>query len=119
MTQQPYQFVELVREIPPKEYRRLRLTTFNCKNILTCGALFDELSRTEDIVVIQEHWQFKCQLYLLNEINENYQVSGKSLDFYNPISPAQIPRGYGGMAIFWRKTLDHLVTDLDSGNERI
>lgn len=82
-------------------------------------ALFDELSQSEDIVLIQEHWLFKCQLYLLNEINETFQVSGKSVDFYNPISPAQIPRGYGGTAIFWRKSLDHLVTDLDSGKEHI
>ena len=46
-------------------------------------------------------------------------TSGKSVDFYDPIPPIQIPRGYGGVAILWNKNIDHLVNDLDLGNERI
>ena len=41
--------------------------------------------------MVQEHWLFKCQLNLLDEINENFLVSGKSVDYYDPISPVQIP----------------------------
>jgi hypothetical protein len=30
-----------------------------------------------------------------------------------------MPRGYGGVAILWRKELDSLITPLKIGNERI
>ena len=56
--------------------------------------MFDKLVKTEDIL-IQEHWLFKCQLNLLNELNVNLIASGKSVDFYDAIPPIQIPRGYG------------------------
>lgn len=75
--------------------------------------------KTEDIVLIQEHWLFKCQLHMLNEINEHFLAAGKSVDFYDPIPPIQIPRGYGGVAIFWNRKIDHLIKDLDIGKERI
>ena len=81
--------------------------------------MFNELAKQEDIVLVQEHWLFKCQLQLLNELNEQYFASGKSVDSQNPIPPIQIPRGYGGVAIFWKKNIDHVVNDLDIGNERI
>ena len=69
--------------------------------------------------MVQEHWLFKCQLHLLSEISQEYNVSRKSVDFFDPITPAQIPRGFGGVAIYWKKTLDHLITDIEIGNERI
>lgn len=100
-------------------YRQLQLTTFNCKNIQTNGVIFSELAKTEDIILVQEHWLSKCQLNLLDEINEQFMTSGKSVDHYNPKSPAQIPRGYGGVAIIWNKNIDHIVNDLDIGRERI
>ncbi|MEW8548792.1 MAG: endonuclease/exonuclease/phosphatase family protein, partial [Candidatus Thiodiazotropha sp.] len=99
--------------------KHIQLTTFNCKNIRTCGPVFEKMANSEDIILIQEHWLFKCQLNLLNEINEGLIASGKSVDFFHPIPPIQIPRGYGGVAILWNKTIDHLVNDLDLGNERI
>lgn len=97
----------------------IQLTTFNCKNIRTCGPILDKMANSVDIILIQEHWLFKCQLNLLNEVNEKLMASGKSVDFYDPIPPIQIPRGYGGVAILWNKNIDQLVNDLDFGNERI
>ncbi|MCG7875776.1 MAG: reverse transcriptase domain-containing protein [Candidatus Thiodiazotropha endolucinida] len=75
--------------------------------------------KSSDIILLQEHWLFKCQLQLLNEINEHYVASGKSVDYYDPILPIQIPRGYGGVAILWNRNIDHLVNELELGNERI
>ena len=74
---------------------------------------------SEDIILIQEHWMFKSQLNLLDEINECFMASGKSVDFYDPIPPIQIPLGYGGVAILWNKNIDYLVNGLDLGNESI
>ena len=100
-------------------YEQLNVTTFNCKNIRTCGPIFEKFAKTEDIVLIQEHWLFKCQLNLLDEINDNFVASGKSVDYTDPIPPVQIPRGYGGVAIFWKKDIDHIVNSIENGNQRI
>ena len=113
----PNHFNEITIVKPKPENECLRLTTFNCKNIKTSGLLFEKFMKTEDIILIQEHWLFSCQMQLLDEINEQYNVSGKSVDHFNPITPVQIPRGYGGVAIFWKKEIDYLVSDKDIGIE--
>lgn len=116
---QPNTANEVAVQKPLQGSELLRLTTFNCKNIRTCGPVFCELSKTEDILLIQEHWLFKCQLDLLNELNENFCVSAKAVDHYDPIPPIQIPRGYGGVAIFWKNDIDHIVNDTERGNQCI
>jgi hypothetical protein len=45
----------------------LNILDFNCKNILTSIPLFDELDKSVDIYLLQEHWLFECQLHLLQE----------------------------------------------------
>jgi hypothetical protein len=72
-----------------------------------------------DIWMIQEHWLFNCQIQLLNEIHENLNGIGKSVDDNDPLQPIQMPRGYGGTGILWKKELDHLINVIDIGNERI
>ena len=114
--QQPDKSRELTNVKPLPVCGQLKVTTFNCKNIRTCGPIFEKLTKPEDIILVQEHWLFKCQLNLLEEINENVLVSGRSVDYHDPISPGQIPRGYGGVAIFWKKNIDHLVNSLENGN---
>jgi hypothetical protein len=37
----------------------------------------------------------------------------------DPLQPIQMPRGYGGTGILWKKELDHLINVIDIGNERI
>ena len=57
-------------------------------------------------------WLFDCQLDLLNEIHNDYIGIGKAVDSNDPIPPIQMPRGYGGVAILWKKELDSLITSL-------
>ena len=97
----------------------LNILDFNCKNILTCGPLFTEMEKSIDIYMLKEHWLFDCQLNILQEIHQDYNGTGKSIDSNDPISPYQMPRGYGGVAILWRKDLDSYITPLQVGNERI
>ncbi|CAG2207347.1 unnamed protein product [Mytilus edulis] len=97
----------------------LRILDFNCKNILTCGPLFKELESKIDIFLLQEHWLYDCQLNLLQELHSDFTGTGKAVDSNDPIQPLHMPRGYGGVAILWKKNLDKLVTTLPIGNERI
>jgi hypothetical protein len=70
-----------------------------------------------DICTIQEHWLFNCQIQLLNEIHEKLNGIGKSVDDSDPLQPIQMPRGYGGTGVLWKKELDHLINVIDIGNE--
>ncbi|CAG2208661.1 unnamed protein product [Mytilus edulis] len=50
---------------------------------------------------------------------KNVSWSIKSVDDNNPIPPIQKPRGYGGVAILWKDSLNHIVEKVDDGSERI
>ena len=90
---QSYQAVELVKDDPLAAREHIQLATFNSKTFVHVVQFFHKLLKTEDIILIQNHWLFKYQLNLLNEINLNLMASGKSVDFYDPIPPIQITRG--------------------------
>ena len=54
---------------------------------------------------------------MLNEIGENICYTAKGVDKDNPIQRTQVPRGYGGVAVLWRKFIDHMIRELPDGNE--
>ncbi|MEW8548177.1 MAG: endonuclease/exonuclease/phosphatase family protein, partial [Candidatus Thiodiazotropha sp.] len=99
----------------------LTVVTFNCKNIATCELVLDELLNKEkvDILLLQEHWLFDCNLGRLNEISDAYMGQCKAVDTDDPILTTQMPRGYGGTAVLWKKQINHLVTALQDGGNRI
>ena len=97
----------------------LHVVPFNCKNIKTCGPIVNKLFQTNDITLIQEHWLFESQLYHLGELHEHVIFAGKGVDRDDPLLPICMPRGYGGVAILWRKEIDHMIKAMDQGSERI
>ena len=52
-------------------------------------------------------------------IHEDFNGAGKALDSSDLITPVQMPRGYGGIGLLWKKDVDHLVTELLDGGNRI
>ena len=56
---------------------------------------------------------------MLKGIHEDFNGAGKGVDSGDPITPVQMPRGYGGIGILWKKDIDHLVTELPDGSNRI
>ena len=98
----------------------MKICSYNCKNIKTSGLAINELFEKDyQILLIQEHWLFQFQIQLLGEIGENICYAGKGVDLNDPIQPVQLPRGHGGVAILWNKTLDKFITSLPDGGERI
>ena len=75
--------------------------------------------RHANIILLQEHWLFQCQLYQLGEIHNDLCHVGKGVDKYEEIDQSKLPRGYGGVGIFWHKDLDQDVGMVEGGNERI
>ena len=69
--------------------------------------------------MVQEHWYFDCKLGKLGTVCEKMSGTGKAVDTGDPILPVQMPRGYGGVGVLWRKSIDHLVTSVHDGANRI
>ena len=56
---------------------------------------------------------------MLGEISDRIGYVGKGVDINNPIEPIQMPRGYGGVAILWRKETDNIIRPLTDCGEMI
>ena len=57
---------------------------------------------------------------MLNELNQKFSGIGKAVntgDDYTAYEKSH--RGYGGVAILWTKSIDHLVNIISDGNSRI
>ena len=66
---------------------------------------------------LPEHWYFDCQFHKLSLVSSELIGHGKAVDTGDPILPLQMSRGYGGTAVPWKRSIDHLiVTVLDGGN---
>ena len=69
------------------------------------------------MLCIQEHWYFSYEKNDL--INISNETQAKSVDDYTKKENFIHGRGYGGVAIFWRKDINHVIKSDDDGNGRI
>jgi hypothetical protein len=98
-----------------------KIATYNCKNIQTSAIAVKDLVTRKDasFILIQEHWLYDNHLQMLEEVYEDLTGVGKAIDSDDPITPAQMPRGFGGVAILWKKDLDQNVRSLNDGGTRV
>ena len=101
------------------EKKPLKIGTLNVKNIDTNIAYTRELLDSYDILVIQEHWLFSFQLLNLENIFPSHFSYSKAVDEDDPLPPCQKPRGYGGIAILYRKNMDFRCKKQTHGDNRI
>ena len=52
-------------------------------------------------------------------MSSDFIGQGKTVDTGDPIHPLQMPRGYGGTTVFWKRGIDHLIVVLPDGGNRI
>ncbi|VDI33509.1 Hypothetical predicted protein [Mytilus galloprovincialis] len=97
----------------------LNILSFNCKNIKTTGQFFQEIEKSIDIILIQEHWLFHFELEQLKELHPKLVGVGKAVDSDNPIAASHVPRGYGGVAVLWQKSIDRYIKPLPDGSSRL
>lgn len=95
------------------------IATFNVKNVNANILAIQELLKMVDVLAIQEHWLFNFELACLDDLSTDFTSFARAVDDSNPISPYQKPRGYGGVALMWRKSIDNRITKLPDGNEKI
>ena len=57
--------------------------------------------------------------YYLYEVHERLIGTGKCVDSDNPIPPTKFPRGYGEVAVLWKRELDTFIRTVPDGCHRI
>lgn len=94
---------------------KLVFTSWNAHGINTAHAYLCELLDRSDLVVINEHWLPRHELYKLNFLHNDFQstaTSGQCVGY-------DTTHAWGGVAILWRKTIDFNVKVLNVDNNRI
>jgi hypothetical protein len=74
---------------------------------------------SNNVIALQEHWLFQHEKNFLPEINKRFSAVSKHVDDDNPIQPSHKPRGYGGVAWLWNKSLDRIIKPLEKGGNRV
>ena len=72
-----------------------------------------------DILCIQEHWLYRAEQKIIGELDKNMMYVAKSIDDENPELSMTMMRGYGGVAIMWKKEIDEKVKPIAEGGNRI
>ncbi|VDI32110.1 Hypothetical predicted protein [Mytilus galloprovincialis] len=80
---------------------------------------FDEILDKHDIVLIQEHWLFNYEKELLKQHHSDFITFSRQIDDNEPLSPISRPRGHGGIAILYRKSMSTMFSQLPDGDNRI
>ena len=52
--------------------------TYNCKNVATAVYALGDLSKNVDVILLQEHWLYDCQLSKLDNLNDFMSGVGKA-----------------------------------------
>ena len=97
----------------------LSIASLKVKNFKTNLNFVKELSNTHKILLLQEHWLYGFETAILEKIYDNCDYLVKCVDDADPILPVQPPRGYAGIGILWHKDLNHLITAIPDGSDRI
>ena len=97
--------------------RPLSIVSLNIKNVKSNTLCLTSLLEDYDFITLQEHWLFKFEQHMFLHLTSYPDVDyvARSCDETNPIPPAQPPRGYGGAAIIWRKSIGLKVIKVELG----
>ena len=85
--------------------KELVLSTFNCHNVKSSIGELQELCEKSDIIFLQETWLLESELGILDTISNKFYSKGISSVKHD--SGVLRGRPHGGLAILWRKELDH------------
>ena len=101
-----------------KHVAKLRMTSWNITGIKYNLAFLRKYLALCDICFLQEHWLFPDNLGFLDTVDSQFITWGISSSDINPDSITR--RGKGGIAFFWRKSLNASFEVLEEmGNDRI
>ena len=95
------------------------MVTLNVKNMKTNMAYLTCLAKTHTIILVQEHRLYGFETTIAQQVFDNSNYHVKCVDNLDPLPPIQPPRGRAGTAILWKKSLNHGITPLTDGSDRV
>ena len=107
------------RTTPILHTNTVKIGTINIQNAKSNYIYLAEQLKKHDILCIQEHWLYTFEETWLENVSDNHIYFSKSVDMNDPLPPTERRRGYGGVAIFWSKSLDNIIKPLPDGDNRI
>ncbi|CAG2199199.1 unnamed protein product [Mytilus edulis] len=110
------------RQWPIKQDKRedIIIGTLNVQNVKSNALYIKNLLRDVHVICIQEHWLFNAEKKIIAEITENSGYIAKSVDDNDdPDFNISMKRGYGGVAIIWKKEINENIKELIDGGNRI
>ena len=96
-----------------------KLLTWNASGIMSSGSYLGSVLKHLDIDIcgVCEHWLYKKDLLFLESVHSSYNYSAVSdFDLERP-SKRQV--GKGGVALFWKRSIDSRVSLLNIDDDRI
>ena len=79
----------------------------------------ENILNTCDILCIQEHWLLSLEKKILENMHKDFNVSAKAVDDDDIKLNYKSLRGNGGIAVFWKKTIDNAVKIKSDWGSRI
>ncbi|CAC5366790.1 unnamed protein product [Mytilus coruscus] len=100
--------------VPCNLHQNLNIKGFNSnKNYLI------ELLDKHGIILLQEQWLFNYEKELLKQHHSDFITFSRHIDDDEPMSPIVRPRGHGGIATLYRKSMFSMSSQLPDRNNRI
>ncbi|VDI33131.1 Hypothetical predicted protein, partial [Mytilus galloprovincialis] len=97
----------------------LRIVSFNNKGFISNKKSLNELLDKHDIILLQEHWLFNYEKEQLKQHHSDFLTFSRHIDDDEPMCPIGRPRGHGGIAILYRKSMSSLFSHHPDGNNRV
>ena len=83
------------------------------------GPYLHKIMNKSDIVVLNEHGLYECELYKLDHIHPHFTALGKSSHRLKNVDHGK-KFGHGGCAILWHQSLNCRIEPMpDIGSDRI
>ena len=96
---------------------KLKIVTYNCKNVTTNIQFVRDLCQENDIILLQEHWLRKDQLHILQNVHTDFLGYGVSaMDTGKKILKG---RPYGGTAIIYSKRFGSNAKFMEYDEDRL
>ena len=97
-------------------HHKLRISSFNCKNVKSSMEELKTLCDASDIILLQETWLASDEILLLKNLHSDFYADGVSSLSDNGL---RIGRPHGGIAVMWRKQLAQVVERVPFIDKRI
>ena len=97
----------------------LLISSVNIEGLKSNVTGLQNLMKSSHFICIQEHWLWGYEQKDIALYIDDWCYHIVSSDVLFPVPKSERRRGYGGVAIVWRKELQNNVRILDEGNDRI